>query len=266
MDRQDAVETGDREDLQDRFVRACDGHVAAGLPCALQAGDDRAEAARVHERDARKVHEDATRAVGQQVVEASAQRRGRAEIDVSGDVDDVPSLLGAVIKLDVDGGPPSLGRPSRDGRLVLAPMLEHPPSDQSRTDTPPDGRRDSVTITVPARAEFLHVVRAVVGSVAAKRDLTVDAIEDLRIAVDEACAQLLVARGTDVTVRIAATDDGVAVVCSTDADVAQWPPEGIEHTLAAQVLQGLADEVTWERDGAGPAVRVVKRGVAATAR
>ena len=122
--------------------------------------------------------------------------------------------------------------------------------------------QDEITITVPSRAEFLHMVRTVVGSVAAKRDLTIDAIEDLRIAVDEACAQLLVAHGTTLTVHVTAKAEGVSVVCSTDADVDPWPPDGIEHTLAAQVLQGLADHVAWERDGAGPAVRVDKRGIA----
>jgi serine/threonine-protein kinase RsbW len=120
---------------------------------------------------------------------------------------------------------------------------------------------DSVQITVPARAEFLHVVRTVVGSVAARHDLTIDAIEDLRIAVDEACAQLLAARGSQVVVEITPNGQGVEAVCSTDADVAAWPPEGIEHSLAAQVLQGLADSVAWERTAAGPAVRVGKRAI-----
>lgn len=124
---------------------------------------------------------------------------------------------------------------------------------------------DTVTISVPARAEFLHVVRTVVGGVAARRDLTIDAIEDLRIAVDEACAQLLIAGGTIVTVRISGHADGVEVVCSTDADLPTWPPVGVEHTLAAQVLQGLADGVSWEREDGGPSVRVGKRGVAAAA-
>lgn len=122
---------------------------------------------------------------------------------------------------------------------------------------------DAVRITVPARAEFLHVVRTVVGSVAARNDLTIDAIEDLRIAVDEACAQLLAARGSSVTVEIRPVSDGVAAVCSTDAEVATWPPEGIQHSLASQVLQGLADSVAWERTSAGPSVLVGKRAVGA---
>ena len=122
----------------------------------------------------------------------------------------------------------------------------------------------AVCITVPARAEFLHVVRTVVGSVAARNDLTIDAIEDLRIAVDEACAQLLATRGSSVTVEIASTDVGVETVCTTDAEVGVWPPDGIQHSLATQVLQGLTDSVTWELTAAGPAVRVGKRAVGAS--
>jgi serine/threonine-protein kinase RsbW len=121
----------------------------------------------------------------------------------------------------------------------------------------------AVVITVPARAEFLHVVRTVVGSVAARHDLTIDAIEDLRIAVDEACAQLLVARGSAVTVTLVAASEGLEATCSTDADVPVWPPDGVEHSLASQVLQGLADSVAWERSAAGPSVRVGKRAVGA---
>jgi serine/threonine-protein kinase RsbW len=125
---------------------------------------------------------------------------------------------------------------------------------------------DVVRITVPARAEFLHVVRTVVGSVAARHDLTIDAIEDLRIAVDEACAQLLTVRGGHVTVAISGTEEGVETVCTTDADVAVWPPEGVRHSLATQVLQGLTDSVAWERSATGPAVRVGKRGASAGGR
>jgi serine/threonine-protein kinase RsbW len=121
-----------------------------------------------------------------------------------------------------------------------------------------------VEIAVPARAEFLHVVRTVVGSVAARHDLTIDAIEDLRIAVDEACAQLLSARGARVVVTISGTGDGVETVCSTDADVAVWPPAGVQHSLATQVLQGLTDSVAWELTAAGPTVRVGKRGAGAS--
>ena len=122
---------------------------------------------------------------------------------------------------------------------------------------------DVVRISVPAKAEFLHVVRTVVGSVAARNDLTIDAIEDLRIAVDEACSQLLSARGTLVMVEIAPREGGIETICSTDAEVAVWPSEELQHSLAAQLLRGLSDSVAWERTPIGPAVRVGKRGVGA---
>jgi serine/threonine-protein kinase RsbW len=121
-----------------------------------------------------------------------------------------------------------------------------------------------VRVAVPARAEFLHVVRTVVGSVAARHDLTVDAIEDLRIAVDEACAQLLATRGTTITVEVRPQDGALETLCATDAEVPAWPPEGVEHTLAAQVLRGLADSVVWELSASGPSVRISKRSVEAT--
>jgi serine/threonine-protein kinase RsbW len=125
---------------------------------------------------------------------------------------------------------------------------------------------EAVRITVPARAEFLHVVRTVVASVAARHDLTLDAIEDLRIAVDEACAQLLGVRGSEIAVEIAPRGDGVEAVCSTDAIVTMWPPDGVQHSLATQVLRGLADSVAWELTAAGPSVRVGKRAVGAAGR
>jgi serine/threonine-protein kinase RsbW len=123
---------------------------------------------------------------------------------------------------------------------------------------------EAVRVAVPARAEFLHVVRTVIGSVAARHDLTIDAIEDLRIAVDEACAQLLATRGSTITVEIRPEDGVVQTVCSIDADVAAWPPEGMEHTLAAQVLRGLSDSVVWELTSSGPSVRISKGSVEAT--
>jgi serine/threonine-protein kinase RsbW len=123
--------------------------------------------------------------------------------------------------------------------------------------------RDVVSVSVPARAEFLHVVRTVVGSVAARRDLTIDAIEDLRIAVDEACAQLLSAHGSTLSVDVASLPDGVEAVCRTDATIEPWPPAGAERSLASQVLQGLADEVAWEQTADGSSIRVGKLGVQA---
>ena len=50
---------------------------------------------------------------------------------------------------------------------------------------------DAVDIRLPADSAYLSVLRTATGGLAARLDFTLDEIEDLRIAVDEACAMLL---------------------------------------------------------------------------
>lgn len=50
---------------------------------------------------------------------------------------------------------------------------------------------DRVELRVPADPAYLAVLRTASAGLAARMDLTLDEIEDLRIAVDEACALLL---------------------------------------------------------------------------
>jgi serine/threonine-protein kinase RsbW len=58
-----------------------------------------------------------------------------------------------------------------------------------------------VALRVPASSAFVAVLRSVTAGLAARCDLTLDEIEDLRIAVDEACALLvpLAQPGADLT-------------------------------------------------------------------
>ena len=53
------------------------------------------------------------------------------------------------------------------------------------------GRSAEVRLSIPADSAYIAVPRSVVGNLAARNDFTLDAIDDLRIAVDEACALLL---------------------------------------------------------------------------
>src|SRR6266699_583394 len=54
-----------------------------------------------------------------------------------------------------------------------------------------DTTRDHVTVCMPAEGAYLSVLRTATAGLAARLDFTLDEIEDLRIAVDEACAMLL---------------------------------------------------------------------------
>jgi serine/threonine-protein kinase RsbW len=60
-------------------------------------------------------------------------------------------------------------------------------------DSVPDstGIEGVVELQVPASSAFVAVLRSVTAGLAARCDLTLDEIEDLRIAVDEACALLV---------------------------------------------------------------------------
>ncbi|NED81373.1 anti-sigma regulatory factor, partial [Streptomyces sp. SID11233] len=53
------------------------------------------------------------------------------------------------------------------------------------------GTEDFVEVRLPAAGAYLSVLRTATAGLAARLDFTLDEIEDLRIAVDEACAILL---------------------------------------------------------------------------
>jgi serine/threonine-protein kinase RsbW len=122
-------------------------------------------------------------------------------------------------------------------------------------------RDTEVVVTAPARAEMVHVLRAVASSLAARMDFPYDDIDDLRISIDEACAQLLAVADDEAafTLRLTATAGGIQALVALDGgDAHQWPPPDLEDTLTWKVLSGLSDDVSFETLSGGPAIRVLK--------
>ncbi|MFC4145950.1 ATP-binding protein [Micromonospora mangrovi] len=72
---------------------------------------------------------------------------------------------------------------------------------------------DVVHLTVPADGGYLGVLRTATAGLAARLQFALDEIEDLRIAVDEACAMLLAiaTRDAELECRFAVTDDALSV-------------------------------------------------------
>ncbi|MFI6267013.1 ATP-binding protein [Micromonospora sp. NPDC051006] len=72
---------------------------------------------------------------------------------------------------------------------------------------------DIVHLTVPADGGYLGVLRTATAGLAARLQFALDEIEDLRIAVDEACAMLLAiaTRDAELECRFSVTEDALTV-------------------------------------------------------
>ena len=105
-----------------------------------------------------------------------------------------------------------------------------------------------VELRIPADSAYLAVLRTATAGLAARLDFTLDDIEDLRIAVDEACAMVLpqARPGSDLTCTfdLAATRLTVAVTAECETP---RPPN--RDGFAWTVLAALTNEVTAEVDG-----------------
>ncbi|MQA94534.1 MAG: anti-sigma factor [Streptosporangiales bacterium] len=102
--------------------------------------------------------------------------------------------------------------------------------------------RDAVTVRMPAASAYLSVLRTATAGLAARLDFTLDEIEDLRIAVDEACAMLLAQAlpGADLTAEFELGEDGMRVVVSALTSNGEVPAR---DTFAWTVLTALAGSV-----------------------
>jgi serine/threonine-protein kinase RsbW len=121
------------------------------------------------------------------------------------------------------------------------------------------GVRDVVTVRLPATAAYLAVIRTTTASLAARLDFTLDEIEDLRIAVDEACCLLLAdaAPEAELTSDFEMADGEIRVAISTHTAHGRGPAR---ESFAWTVLSALAGHVdaTVQPDGR-QTITLVKR-------
>ena len=110
------------------------------------------------------------------------------------------------------------------------------------TSSDPGFGDDTVEIRLPADSAYLAVLRTATAGLAARLDFTLDEIEDLRIAVDEASAMLLPAAlpGSQLVCRYALGEDELDVTVLVPTRDAQVPAR---DTFSWTVLTALAGEV-----------------------
>jgi serine/threonine-protein kinase RsbW len=101
---------------------------------------------------------------------------------------------------------------------------------------------DVVELRLPADGAYLSVLRTATAGLAARLDFTLDEIEDLRIAVDEACAMLLpdAVEGAQLVCQFAMSPEALGITVSVLTHTGRLPRR---NTFAWTVLSALAGEV-----------------------
>src|ERR1700722_3501121 len=117
--------------------------------------------------------------------------------------------------------------------------------------------RDQVTVRMPADGAYLSVLRTATAGLAARLDFTLDEIEDMRIAVDEACAMLLsqAIPGSELECSFTLSEDDMTISVSVPC-LNPRPPSG--ETFAWTVLSALAGTVE-AQVGPGDKLAIVMR-------
>jgi serine/threonine-protein kinase RsbW len=113
-------------------------------------------------------------------------------------------------------------------------------------DRPSAGKAD-VSLRVPADGAYVSVLRTMTAGLAARLDFTVDDIEDLRIAVGEACALVLpeALPGGDLEAEFRQTA-GTLTVSVRVPTIGRAQPD--YESFAWQVLSTLATEAVADAD------------------
>ena len=127
-----------------------------------------------------------------------------------------------------------------------------------------------VQLQIPARPEFLRPVRMLLAAIASQMDFDYDAIEDLKLAIGEACTNAIrhgsVLGETMMTVACVLDDDALVIEVRDEGRGPEpGEPEETDDALERAglgllVMQSVMDEVTLEAlPTGGHAIRMVKR-------
>jgi hypothetical protein len=113
---------------------------------------------------------------------------------------------------------------------------------------------DEIMLTLPRDRDFQRVAQLVLGGVALRRELTIEALEDLQLALGAVLDR--VEPGGDVTVSISLRDDAIeTTVRPVDLAAELESGDRGEGLSLRRVLDAVVDDVTVE----GDSVRLTKR-------
>jgi serine/threonine-protein kinase RsbW len=122
-------------------------------------------------------------------------------------------------------------------------------------------RQEEINVKVPARPEFVHVLRLIACAVAARLDFSFDAVNDIALSVDEAFSHLLShrARPSILKLRLSAGPGLLEINAIANITTDSWPGPRAEESLTWKVLSGLTEEAGFIHDGDEAGIKFIKR-------
>ena len=122
------------------------------------------------------------------------------------------------------------------------------PTDPTFTKETAVSQSPDVELRLPAESAYVAVLRMTTAGLAARLDFTLDDIEDLRMAVGEACALVLEHSdpGGDLYATFDLSDGSIRVAVSADSTDESDPDE---DSFGWQVLTALTSDVRTSREG-----------------
>ena len=120
-------------------------------------------------------------------------------------------------------------------------------------------RADCVRLQLPVDPQYMRVARLVASGLGTTIGFDVEAVDDLRIAVDELCAAMVeVSDGDVLDLSFEVRDDGIEVEGSTvAAPTAQLSPD--RFALSEQILGVACDRYSLSIDGGTARFTLYKR-------
>jgi serine/threonine-protein kinase RsbW len=118
-----------------------------------------------------------------------------------------------------------------------------------------------VELRIPAKAEWVAVARLAVAAVANRLNLSVEDIEDVRLAISEACT---------ICIRQGVPGDQIEITCEAEEDELRLTARGRaatprlvgethpEDTLGLVIIESLMDAVEYVAEGSGTLVVMTK--------
>jgi serine/threonine-protein kinase RsbW len=103
-----------------------------------------------------------------------------------------------------------------------------------------------VTVEIPADEALVHVARLAASGVAAYAGLTLDALEDIKLAVSEACCERIEAGAAVAWLRVTFSVAGDEIAIDVEGDESEGPgasPESDEAAYALALMEALTDGV-----------------------